>query len=71
MARQQDGGHGHDNPSDESCPARIGAIPLVLDDNSADDMDEDDEDFEEQIIRHRMKAARTLFHQPRSDRDTL
>lgn len=58
----------------ESSPTLIPAEPLVLDDNAMDgsaDEDEDMEDFEEELVRHRMRVARTLFHQPRGDNDTM
>lgn len=57
--------------SEDSLPTRIAAIPLVLDDDSMSIDSEGCEDLEEEIVRQRVHAARTLFHQPRGDNDTV
>jgi hypothetical protein len=61
--------------SEDSLPTRIAAVPLVLDDNPLDVDDDEDpedlEDLEEVIIRHRITTARSLFHKPRGDDDTM
>lgn len=51
--------------SNNSSPTREKGLPLVL-----DDMD-GDEDLEEDLARFQARAARTLYHQPRSESDTL
>lgn len=57
--------------SEDSLPTKIAAIPLVLDDDSMSIDSEACEDLEEEIVRQRVHAARTLFHQPRGDDDTV
>jgi hypothetical protein len=74
MARRMNSAEPTSNSSEDSLPTRIAAVPLVLDDNlivGDDDDDENLEDLEEEIVRSRITAARTLFHQPRGDDDTL
>ncbi|KAH7321463.1 putative Demethylmenaquinone methyltransferase [Rhexocercosporidium sp. MPI-PUGE-AT-0058] len=65
----------HHTFSNHSSPTREAEPPLVLDDNHIDiDVDDDedaDEDLAEELIRFQARAARTLFHQPRSESDTL
>lgn len=57
--------------SEDSLPRKIPAVPLMLDDDPMGEDCRDDEDFEEEIVRQRVQAARTLFHQPRGDNDTV
>ncbi len=58
--------------SSDSVPLRIPAEPLVLDDTPMDgDEPEDLEDPEVEMVRRRVNIARTLFHQPRGDSDTV
>jgi hypothetical protein len=65
-------------PTDSSRPTRIAATPLELDHNLMADEEEEEEeeeedlgDVEEEIVRHRVNTARTLFRQPQSDNDTV
>lgn len=57
--------------SEDSLPTKIAAIPLVLDDDSMSIDSVGREDLEEEIVRQRVHAARTLFHQSRGDNDTV
>lgn len=57
--------------SDDSLPTKIAAIPLVLDDDSMSVDSRDCPELEEEFVRQRPNAARTLFHQPRGDNDTV
>lgn len=57
--------------SEDSLPTKIAAIPLVLDDDPMSINSDACEDLEEEIVRRRVRAARTLFHQPRGDNDTV
>ncbi|KAG4419764.1 hypothetical protein IFR04_007074 [Cadophora malorum] len=59
------------NFSNHSSPTRETELPLVLDEDQIDDEMDDDEDLGEDLVRYRVQAARTLFHQPRSESDTL
>ncbi|OWO99880.1 hypothetical protein B2J93_6935 [Marssonina coronariae] len=59
-----------DGPSPPPPPNE--AVPPVLDDHLfTGGMDEDDKEVDEEVVRYRLKAARTLFRQPTSDSDTL
>jgi hypothetical protein len=73
MARKMENRQQRNSSSEDSLPAKITAVPLVLDERTIDVDDDDDEldDLEEGIVRHRINAARTLFHQPREDNDTM
>lgn len=67
-----DEGGGGSNSSDDSLPNKLAAVPLVLDDTPMEEENEILEDVEEDIERHRSRvAARTIFHQPRGDNDTM
>ncbi|CZR58932.1 related to methyltransferase [Phialocephala subalpina] len=60
--------------SEDSLPTKIAAVPLVLDDDLMIDVDNEayeNIDIEEELVRSRVNAARTLFHQPRGDNDTV
>ncbi len=59
--------------TDNSPAMRIAAAPLELDQGlMADEEDEEDlGDVEEEIVRHRVNTARTLFRHPQSDNDTV
>ncbi|KAK0115984.1 hypothetical protein ONS95_013023 [Cadophora gregata] len=57
--------------SNHSSPTRETELPLVLDEDQIDDDMDDDEDLAADLVRYRVQAARTLFHQPRSESDTL
>lgn len=69
MARDMNGATG--SSSEDSLPTKISAVPLVLDDDPTSIDNEAYEDMEEEIVRQRVHAARTLFHQPRGDNDTV
>lgn len=73
MARSMNGAPAGTS-SEESLPTQIAAVPLILDDDPVLDVDTEayeDIDIEEEIERSRVNAARTLFHQPRGDNDTV
>ncbi|KAG4436953.1 hypothetical protein IFR05_007566 [Cadophora sp. M221] len=57
--------------SNHSSPTRETESPLVLDGSQVDDDMDDDEDLEEDLVRYQAGTTRTLFHQPRSESDTL
>jgi hypothetical protein len=59
------------NASEDLLPNNLEAVPLVPDD---DPMGENEalHNFEEDVEKMRNRAsARTIFHQPRSDNDTV
>lgn len=63
--------------ANEVLPGRITALPemaneLSMEVDEVDDVDDDEEDdLDEVLVRHRLQAARTLFHEPREDNDTM
>jgi hypothetical protein len=66
----EEGGREH-NFSDNSLPD-IAGVPLVLDDRLMEDENEELGDVEGDLERYRSRvAARTVFHQPRGDNDTM
>ncbi len=61
-----------DNTLDNPLPGTASGIPLVLDDRLVVDEKEVLEDIEGDIEQYRSRvAARTIFHQPRADNDTM